>query len=204
MKNKSLFGGVIFLVIFAIGLFIAYDMYSPFHTTGSLAVGICAFLLALFLSTAVKIADPWDKAVVFRLGNFHSLRGPGLFFIIPVLDTIPSRIDTRVITTSVKAENTLTKDTVPVDVNAVLFWQVLDPQKAALEVPDYKSAISWVSQTALRDVIEKTMLSDMLEGRVKISTTLQKIIHEHAEPWGITVDSVKVKDVLVPNSNRRY
>ena len=193
-----MFSGFIFLVIFAAGLFVAYGLYSPEHMTGSLAIGISSFLLALLISSAIKIADPWDKAVVLRLGHFHSLRGPGLFFIVPILDTIPYWIDTRVITTSFKAEKTLTKDTVPVDVDAVLFWKVLDPKKAALEVADYNSAISWASQTALRDVIGKTMLSDMLEGRDKISAMLQKIIDERTEPWGITVNSVEVKDVLIP------
>jgi regulator of protease activity HflC (stomatin/prohibitin superfamily) len=198
MKSKSLFGAFIFFILFAIGLLVAYALYSPNETTASLAVGIIAFLLALFVSSAIRIADPWDKAIVLRLGHFHSLRGPGLFFIVPILDTIPYWIDTRVITTSFKAEKTLTKDTVPVDVDAVLFWKVLDPKKAALEVADYNSAISWASQTALRDVIGKTMLSDMLEGRDKISATLQKIIDERTEPWGITVNSVEVKDVLIP------
>ncbi len=198
MKSKSMFGGFIFLVIFAAGLFVAYGLYSPEHMTGSLAIGISSFLLALLISSAIKIADPWDKAVVLRLGHFHSLQGPGLFFIVPILDTIPYWIDTRVITSSFKAEKTLTKDTVPVDVDAVLFWKVMDPKKAALEVADYISAISWASQTALRDVIGKTMLSDMLEGRDKISAMLQKIIDERTEPWGITVNSVEVKDVLIP------
>ena len=131
-------------------------------------------------------------------GAFRSLKGPGLFFIIPIIETIPYWIDTRVITRSFKAEKTLTKDTVPVDVDAVLFWKVVDPKKAALDVADYQSAISWASQTALRDVIGKTMLSDMLEGREKISTELQKIIDERTEPWGINVISVEVKDVLIP------
>ena len=125
-------------------------------------------ILALVVSSAVQIADPWDKVVVLRLGHFHSLKGPGLFFIIPIIDTIPYWIDTRVITTGFKKEKTLTKDTVPVDVDAVLFWKVLDPKKAALDVADYQSAIAWASQTTLRDVIGKTMLSDMLEGRDKI------------------------------------
>jgi len=125
--------------------------------------------------------------------------GPGLFFIIPVIDTIPYWIDIRVISSSFTAEKTLTKDTVPVDVDAVLFWKVLDPKKAALDVADYKSAINWASQTALRDVIGKTMLSDMLEGRDKISRELQKIIDERTEPWGVNVISVEVKDVLIPH-----
>jgi regulator of protease activity HflC (stomatin/prohibitin superfamily) len=168
--------------------------------TSSIGIGAGAFLLALFVSSAIKIADPWDKAVVLRLGQFKSLRGPGLFLIVPILDTIPYWIDTRVIATSFKAEKTLTKDTVPVDVDAVLFWKVMDPKKTALEVADYLSAISWASQTALRDVIGKTMLSDMLEGRDKISNTLQTIIDERTEPWGIHVNSVEVKDVLIPSA----
>jgi regulator of protease activity HflC (stomatin/prohibitin superfamily) len=146
-----------------------------------------------------SVADQWDRAVILRLGKFHALKGPGLFFIIPVIDAIPYWIDTRVITTGFKAEKTLTKDTVPVDVDAVLFWKVVDPKKAALDVADYQSAISWASQTALRDVIGKTMLSDMLEGRDKISSLLQKIIDERTEPWGINVISVEVKDVLIPS-----
>jgi regulator of protease activity HflC (stomatin/prohibitin superfamily) len=134
------------------------------------------------------------------LGRFRDLRGPGLFFIIPVIDTIAYWIDTRVITSSFKAEKTLTKDTVPVDVDAVLFWKVVDPQKAALAVADYTSAISWASQTALRDVIGKTLLSEMLEGRSKISSELQQIIDERTEPWGVNVLSVEVRDVLIPTA----
>lgn len=200
MKNKSLFASVVFIIILAIGLGFDYSMHGISTSIESTIIAIIALIIASYISSSIKIADPWDKAVVLRLGKFHSLKGPGLFFIIPVLDTIPYWIDTRVITTSFKAEKTLTKDTVPVDVDAVLFWKVLDPQKAALEVADYISAISWASQTALRDVIGKTMLSDMLEGRDKISNLLQKIIDERTEPWGINVNSVEVKDVLIPAS----
>jgi regulator of protease activity HflC (stomatin/prohibitin superfamily) len=198
MKSKSLFAVFIFVIILGLGLAAAYATYDASNPGESTAIGVSAFVVALLISSAIKIADPWDRAVVLRLGHFHSLRGPGLFFIIPILDTIPYWIDTRVIATSFKAEKTLTKDTVPVDVDAVLFWKVLDPQKAALEVADYIRAISWASQTALRDVIGKTMLSDMLEGRDKISIILQKIIDERTEPWGINVNSVEVKDVLIP------
>ncbi len=198
MKSKNIFGGFIFVILFGLGLVGAYAVYNPDDKTGSIVIGVGSFLLALLVSSAIKIADPWDKSVVLRLGHFHSLRGPGLFFIVPILDTIPYWIDTRVITSSFKAEKTLTKDTVPVDVDAVLFWKVMDPKKAALEVADYLSAISWASQTALRDVIGKTMLSDMLEGRDKISSVLQKIIDDRTEPWGIHVQSVEVKDVLIP------
>jgi regulator of protease activity HflC (stomatin/prohibitin superfamily) len=198
MKNKSLFSGFIFIIIFGIGLLCARTTYNPADMEESIGIAASAFVIALIISSAINIADPWDKAVVLRLGQFQSLKGPGMFVIIPIIDTIPYWIDTRVITTSFKAEKTLTKDTVPVDVDAVLFWKVLDPKKAALEVADYISAISWASQTALRDVIGKTMLSDMLEGRDKISSVLQKIIDERTEPWGITVNSVEVKDVLIP------
>jgi regulator of protease activity HflC (stomatin/prohibitin superfamily) len=198
MKSKSLFASVLFFIILGIGAAIAYTLYNGGNMAESETVAAIAFVTALIISSSIKIADPWDKAVVLRLGKFQSLRGPGLFFIIPVLDTIPYWIDTRVITTSFKAEKTLTKDTVPVDVDAVLFWKVWDPKKAALEVADYMTAISWASQTALRDVIGKTMLSDMLEGRDKISGVLQKIIDERTEPWGINVNSVEVKDVLIP------
>ena len=200
MQSKSLFAVIIFIIIFVAGLFVAHAVYNIADPTESIIIATGSFLLALFVSSSIKIADPWDRAVVLRLGNFQSLRGPGLFFIIPILDTIPYWIDTRVITTSFKAEKTLTKDTVPVDFDAVLFCRVFDHKKAALEIADYKSAISWASQTALRDVIGKTMLSDMLEGREKISGVLQKIIDERTEPWGVNVNSVEIKDVLIPSA----
>jgi len=200
MKSKSLFSVFVFFVVLVIGLLLARSVFETSNNIETLFVTVCVFLIALLISAAVKIADPWDKAVVLRLGKFQSLRGPGLFFIVPIIDTIPYCIDTRVITTSFKAEKTLTKDTVPVDVDAVLFWKVISPQKAALEVADYITSISWASQTALRDVIGKTMLSDMLEGRDKISGILQKIIDERTEPWGINVISVEVKDVLIPSA----
>jgi regulator of protease activity HflC (stomatin/prohibitin superfamily) len=198
MKSKSLFGGTMFGILFGIGLAAAYAVYNPVDRTASVFISVASFIIALALSSAIQIADPWDKAIILRLGHFKSLQGPGLFFIFPIIDTIPYWIDTRVIATAFKAEKTLTKDTVPVDVDAVLFWKVVDPKKAALEVADYMSAISWASQTALRDVIGKTMLSDMLEGRDKISNVLQTIIDERTEPWGIHVNSVEVKDVLIP------
>jgi regulator of protease activity HflC (stomatin/prohibitin superfamily) len=176
----------------------------PHYTTSSLFLLIVILgvggLLALTLSSAIKVANEWERLVVLRLGKFLAVKGPGLVFIIPLIDTIPYWIDTRVLTASFQAEKTLTKDTVPVDVDAVLFWKVVDPKKAALDVADYKSAISWASQTALRDVIGKTMLSDMLEGREKISQDLQKIIDERTESWGINVISVEVKDVLIPSA----
>jgi len=198
MKTTNYFAVLIFFVILGIGVALAYASYGAQAKTEGTVIEVLFFVLALIASCSIKVADQWEKAVVLRLGGFHSLRGPGLFFIIPVVDTIPYWIDIRVITSSFTAEKTLTKDTVPVDVDAVLFWKVLDPKKAALDVADYKSAINWASQTALRDVIGKTLLSDMLEGREKISNQLQKIIDERTEPRGINVISVEVKDVLIP------
>jgi regulator of protease activity HflC (stomatin/prohibitin superfamily) len=199
MKQNKSFAVLIFIVIMAIGAALAYLRFKAGDNMGAGGIGVAFFVVAMIVSASIQVADQWDRAVILRFGHFHALKGPGLFFIIPVIDAIPYWIDTRVITTGFKAEKTLTKDTVPVDVDAVLFWKVLDPKKAALDVADYRSAISWASQTALRDVIGKTMLSDMLEGRDKISAQLQKIIDERTEPWGIKVISVEVKDVLIPS-----
>jgi regulator of protease activity HflC (stomatin/prohibitin superfamily) len=198
MNQNKAFPTFAFFIILGIGAAVAYGMHVAGSNTGAFAVEIAAFIIAILAASAIKVADQWDRAVILRMGKFHELKGPGLFFIVPIADSIPYWIDTRVITTGFKAEKTLTKDTVPVDVDAVLFWKVVDPKKAALDVADFNSAISWASQTALRDVIGKTMLSDMLEGRDKISAVLQKIIDERTEPWGINVISVEVKDVLIP------
>ena len=200
MKQNSPVSKLIFIVILGVGIAVAYLQQGPVLNLQSIALAVGSFILAYIVSSSIQVADQWDRVVILRLGRFHALKGPGLFGIIPIVDTIPYWIDTRVITTGFKAEKTLTKDTVPVDVDAVLFWKVVDPTKAALGVADYKSAISWASQTALRDVIGKTVLSEMLEGRDKISDLLQKIIDQRTEPWGINVISVEVKDVLIPSA----
>lgn len=199
MRSFNAFASLIFILILAVGSAIAYATYQVPADAGAVT-GIIAitFVVAILAASAVKVANQWEKAVVLRLGKFRVIQGPGLFFIIPIIDAIPYWIDIRVFTTTFKTEKTLTRDTVPVDVDAVLFWKVIDSKKAALDVADYQSAISWASQTALRDVIGKTMLSDMLEGREKISADLQRIIDERTEPWGINVISVEVKDVLIP------
>jgi len=198
MKSGSSMAVLFFFLVVLLGtglaLLVSNDMSAP---ASHVVLGI-SFIVAVFVAWSTKVANQWDRAVVLRLGKFSALRGPGIFFIIPIIDNIPYWIDIRVISTSFKAEKTLTKDTVPVDVDAVLFWKVIDPEKAAMDVADYYSAISWASQTALRDVIGKTMLSDMLEGREKISVLLRNIIDERTEPWGINVISVEVKDVLIP------
>ena len=200
MRQNSSFAALIFVVILGVGGAVAFGLHSASSDVAAIVVLACFAVLAYIAAAGIKVADQWSKAVVLRLGKFRSLEGPGLFLIIPIVESIPYWLDTRVLTSSFKAEKTLTKDTVPVDVDAVLFWKIVDPKKAALDVQDYQSAINWAAQTALRDVIGKTMLSDMLEGRDKISADLQKIIDVRTEPWGINVISVEVKDVLIPAS----
>ena len=155
-------------------------------------------VIGLYILFALKVADQWEKAVILRFGRFIGLRGPGLFWIVPVIDRIPVWIDHRVMVTPFSAEKTLTKDTVPVDVDAVLFWLVWDAEKAALEVEDYRVAIAWAAQTALREVIGQMDLAAILVGRAMMDKELQKIIDERTTPWGVTVQSVEIRDVVIP------
>ena len=162
--------------------------------------GIAGIVLGLLLMQAPKVAQQWERAIVLRLGRFRQMRGPGLFFIVPFIDTITAWIDQRTITTSFAAEQTLTSDTVPVNVDAVLFWMVHDAQKAALEVQDYTQAVSWAAQTALRDIIGRTTLTDLLRGRERIENELQLLIDQRSNPWGVTVSSVEMRDVIIPGA----
>jgi regulator of protease activity HflC (stomatin/prohibitin superfamily) len=165
-----------------------------------IGIYVTALLLAAaYVLYGLKVASQWEKAVVLRLGEFHALRGPGMFWIVPIIDAIPSWIDHRVMVTPFAAEKTLTKDTVPVDVDAVLFWVVWDAEKAALEVKEYQSAIAWAAQTALRDIIGRMMLADILVGRSAIDEELQHIIDERTTPWGVTVQSVEIRDIVIPS-----
>lgn len=157
-------------------------------------------LVGLYVLFALRVANQWEKAVVLRLGRFRGLRGPGPFWIIPVVDSVPAMIDHRVMVTPFSAEKTLTKDTVPVDVDAVLFWVVWDAEKAALEVEDYRAAISWAAQTALREIIGQMELADILIGRARMDAELQRIIDERTTPWGITVQSVEIRDIVIPEA----
>ncbi len=159
---------------------------------------IIVILIGAYILLAVQVAAQWEKGVVLRFGKFSNLKGPGLFWIIPIVDAVVNWIDHRVNVTPFSAEKTLTKDTVPVDVDAVLFWLVWDAQKAALEVADYKVAISWAAQTALREIIGQMTLADILVGRARMDADLQKIIDERTTPWGITVQSVEIRDVVIP------
>src|SRR5215216_4833773 len=197
-QHISGIAGTIFVVLLAITILGAILMNG--HITNlwaSLFVG-GMIILGLYILFALKVASQWEKAVVLRLGRFHSLQGPGVFWIVPIVDTIPSWIDNRVMVTPFSAEKTLTKDTVPVDVDAVLFWVVWDAEKAALEVKDYQSAIAWAAQTALRDIIGRMMLADILIGRSAIDEELQRIIDERTTPWGVTVNSVEIRDIVIP------
>ena len=183
------------LVLLLIGIGLALTAM-----TGNPAPLLIAALLCPVVVQSPKIAKQWEKAVVLRLGKYVGLRGPGLFWIIPFVDTISNWIDQRILTTSFAAEQTLTVDTVPVNVDAVLFWLVYDPEKAALEVQDYAAAVSWAAQTALRDIIGRTSLADLLRGREKIETELQALIDERSNPWGVTVQSVEMRDIVIPDS----
>ncbi len=185
----------IFVTAVVIGA-ILMDGKVPDGWIGAYVLGLT--LIGTLIMFSLKVASQWEKAVVLRLGKFSGLKGPGLFWIIPLIDTIPSWIDHRVMVTPFAAEKTLTKDTVPVDVDAVLFWVVWDAEKAALEVQDYRAAIAWSAQTALRDIIGRMMLADILIGRSAIDEELQRIIDERTTPWGITVQSVEIRDIVIP------
>ncbi len=156
--------------------------------------------LSVFLAATVHIADQWEKAVLLRMGKFQGLKGPGLFFIIPVIDKIDKYIDQRVRVTDFKAEQTLTKDTVPVNVDAVVYWTVWDVEKAALEVQEYERAIFYIAQTGLRDIIGKHELADLLQERDKIAEDLQKVLDNNTNPWGITCQNVGIKDIVIPQN----
>ncbi len=198
MKQPNPVQAAVFLILFLLGLWVAYSLYSFTGQSIFLGIALAALVVAVSLAAAVQLANQWEKAVVLRLGKYKGLYGPGVFIITPLAETVAYWIDTRIITTSFTAEKTLTKDTVPVDVEAVLFWKVVDPQRAALEVEDYRTAVSWAAQTALREVIGRSNLAEMLEGREKLDLELQRIIEGRAEHWGIHVSSVEIRDVLIP------
>ncbi len=161
---------------------------------------VILIIISLLIGGSIKIADQWEKAVVLRMGKFSGLKGPGLFFIIPIIDQISSFIDQRVRVTEFRAEQTLTKDTVPVNVDAVVYWTVWDVEKAALEVQEYVKAISFIAQTDLRDIIGKHELADLLQDREKIAEDLQKTLDANTNPWGITCQTVGIRDIIIPQA----
>jgi regulator of protease activity HflC (stomatin/prohibitin superfamily) len=192
--------GALFLVFLLVAAFGGgYFSSNNLLSEGWIALWITGWsLIGLYFLFSLKVASQWEKAIILRLGKFCKLAGPGAFWIIPIIDSIPNWIDHRVMVTPFSAEKTLTKDTVPVDVDAVLFWVVWDAEKAALEVADYRAAIAWSAQTALREIIGQMSLADILVGRAKMDAELQKIIDERTTPWGITVQSVEIRDVVIP------
>jgi len=187
---------VIFLAVAMAGAAIAWtqagSMLSLWMLLGA------GLAVAALVALAPRVANQWESAVVLRLGRYQGLKGPGLFWVVPLFDRVIMWIDGRVRTTGFAAEKTLTSDTVPVNVDAVLFWAVADAQKAALQVEDYREAVAWAAQTALRDIIGKTDLAKMLVGRESIDVELQKLIDQRLHDWGIRVMSVEIRDVVIP------
>lgn len=161
---------------------------------------VAAIVISGLIGYSIKIADQWEKAVVLRMGKFRGLRGPGLFLIIPIFDRIDKYVDQRVRVTDFKAEETLTRDTVPVNVDAVVYWTVWDVEKTALEVQEYIKAVEYIAQTGLRDIIGKHELADLLQNREKIAEALQSALDEHTNPWGITCQTVGIKDIIIPSN----
>lgn len=166
----------------------------------STSVGLPLVALGIFVACSLRIANQWDRAVVLRMGKFVGLRGPGIFFVVPIIDKVNTFIDQRVRVTDFHAEKTLTKDTVPVNVDAVVYWMVWDVEKAALEVEKYIEAVSYVAQTGLRDIIGRNELAGLLQHREEIAEALQKTLDEQTNPWGITCQSVGIKDIIIPEN----
>jgi regulator of protease activity HflC (stomatin/prohibitin superfamily) len=183
---------VVFIVIAGAGITLTFVSGSPAWAAAGVIVGALGAM-------SPRVAKQWERAVVLRLGRFIGLQGPGLFWILPFVDVVVRSIDQRMITTGFAAEQTLTSDTVPVNVDAVLFWVVHDPEKAALEVQNYPAAVSWAAQTGLRDIIGRTSLADLLRGREKIEQELQSLIDQRSTPWGITVQAVEMRDIVIPS-----
>ena len=189
----------VFLLVLIVGGIVASVLYATAPFLGIL-MGIVAFFGAWLIASSVRMIAQWEKAIVLQLGKFQGLKGPGLFFIVPLAQNVSRIIDTRVISSTFNAEGTITADTVPVDVDAVLFWRVFDAEKAVLEVQDYAQSVGWASQTALRDVIGRSTLADILSGRDKIDSALRLIIDRQTEPWGVRVESVQIRDVTIPDA----
>ena len=171
------------------------------HGAGSVAAySLAAFLVlvAALIPRSLLMANQWERAVVLRLGKLHAIRGPGLFLIVPFIDTIASWIDQRIQTTEINAEQALSKDTVPVNIDAVVFWQVHDPERAALEIADYRQAITRVSQTSLREMVGSSPLSTLLSDRKQGDALLCQEIGRKTAEWGVSVSSVEIRDIGVP------
>ena len=181
-----------------IGIGALFSLLTP--PVGALVVGGIAAVAGAFVGSSIKFADQWEKAVVLRLGKYRGLRGPGLFYVIPVIDRVTYHIDQRIRTTDFGAESCLTKDTVPVNVDAIAFWIVYDAERAALEVQEYQQAVVLAAQTALRDAIGKHDLAELIQSRKELGRGLQQILDEKMHDWGIQVQSVEIRDVIIPKA----
>lgn len=193
--NKGWFNPISISVLLVL-IFVSVALYI-LHVV-NMPVLLLLILLSGLLSLSIRIADQWERAVVLRMGKFKGLKGPGPFIIIPILDSVSAYIDQRVRVSSFKAEQTLTKDTVPVNVDAVIYWTVWDVEKAALEVQEYQKAIEHIAQTGLRDTIGKHELSTLLQERDKIAEDLQLLLDRNTNPWGITCQTVGINDIAIP------
>jgi len=181
---------VIFIVFIAAAV--------PAFLAQMIGVGVALVIIGVFLGYAVKMAQQWEKAVVLRLGKLHAVKGPGLFILVPIIDAVTTWIDQRIRTTEVNAEQALTRDTVPVNVDAIVFWMVHDAERAALEIADYASAVQRVAQTSLREMIGSSLLSELLSERKQADATLKEVIGGKTAEWGVTINSVEIRDVAIP------
>jgi regulator of protease activity HflC (stomatin/prohibitin superfamily) len=195
MKTKNLFNSISITVLIIVSAILSVLLYASYL---DIKLFIVLLVLTVLITSSIKIADQWEKAVLLRMGKYIGLKGPGIFFIVPVLENVIDYIDQRVRVTDFKADQTLTKDTVPVNVVATLYWTVWDVEKAALEVQDYMTAVQYIAQTGLRDIIGRHELADLLQDRVKIAEDLQKLLDENTNPWGITCQTVGIKDITIP------
>lgn len=195
MKTKNLFNSISTSLLVTMSVILALMFYLKYL---DITVFVGLIVLTILITSSIKIADQWEKAVLLRMGKYIGLKGPGIFFIVPILDNVMDYIDQRVRVTDFKADQTLTKDTVPVNVVATLYWTVWDVEKAALEVEDYLTAVQYIAQTGLRDIIGRHELAELLQDRVKIAEDLQKLLDENTNPWGITCQTVGIKDITIP------
>ena len=196
MIQQKRFSGVSLLAFFAfalLGLGVA-------KLTSSQIPLLAGVFLGIYFLLAIKVVDQWEKVAVLRFGRYRGLRGPGVFLIVPILETLSRYVDQRVRVTTVSAESTLTRDTVPVNVDAIVFWLVWSAEKAIFEVEDFIEAITLSSQTALRESIGRHQLAQMITDRETLGRELQKILDEKTTPWGITVQSVEIRDVRIPEA----
>jgi regulator of protease activity HflC (stomatin/prohibitin superfamily) len=192
-KSFNSVGVTVLLLCIAVGTAAAKLANMPLIAVGFVLAGV-------YFLFAIIVVDQWEKVAVLRFGRYRGLRGPGLFLIVPIVDTLSRYVDQRVRVTTVSAESTLTRDTVPVNVDAIIFWLVWNAEKSILEVEDFTQAITLSSQTALRESIGRHQLAQMITERETLGHELQKILDEKTTPWGITVQSVEIRDVRIPQA----